>query len=463
MPGGTPAPPDGGTSTSLENSMNQAGGGLPTQQQQAPALSAASHKGYPAWAPPLALSAIGQQGWSVLQPDWPLPSAVIRQTALQHNLGWMQKLVTQAGAELAPHGKTTLSPELFRAQLAAGAWGITLANVAQLAMGVAHGLRRALIANQVLLPHDLQWLAKLLSTHPTLQAPFWLDSPEQLQAIEQAAVGLRLDVLIELGLPNGRTGCRQDGQALALARAAHRSPAVRLVGLACYEGLWAQADSEADTAMVHALLQRVHQLAETCEAEGLFDNSPEVIITSGGSAVFDLVAPQLRPRLHRPVRALLRSGCYLTHDHGTYRRFATPLQHRLASQGLGGQAWDCRTGLQAALEVWAAVVSCPEPGLVILNAGKRDLSHDAGLPTPVHWCPTGQRQTQACPAQWTVTALNDQHAYLQLGPGPGPLPRVGDRVALGISHPCTTFDRWRWMPLINDHGDVVDAISTHFG
>lgn len=448
-------------------------------------LSAATHKGYPAWAPTLPLTEVGQQGWHVLQANWPLPSAVLRQPALQHNLGWMQRLVQQAGVELAPHGKTTLSPELFQAQLDAGAWGITFANVAQLAMGVTHGVRRALIANQVLLPHDLHWLARLHQAHPTLQTAFWLDSAEQLHAIEAAmdpttggqqqevgAPGV-LDVLVELGLPGGRTGCRSDAQALALARAAHGSPAVRLVGIACYEGLWAQADSQADATLVQDLMQRVHQLARQCEAGGLFDHTPEIIITAGGSAVFDLVAPLLKPSqpaLQRPVRALLRSGCYLTHDHGTYQRLATPLKHRLASSGLGGQPWGCGSGLQAALEVWTAVVSCPEPGLVILNAGKRDLSHDAGLPTPVRWCPAGEKQPQSCPDGWVVTALNDQHAYLQLGStstatptATGPALRVGDRVALGISHPCTTFDKWRWMPVVNDQGQVVDAISTQFG
>lgn len=429
-------------------------------------LSAHTHKGYPAWAVDLPLAAVGTQGWHVLQANWPLPCAVLRQGALTHNLGWMQRLVAQAGVALAPHGKTTMSPELFRAQLDAGAWGITFANVSQLAVGVAHGVRQALIANQVLLPHDLHWLERLHRAHPTLQAPFWLDSLDQLHAIEQAGCQHPMAVLVELGLPGGRTGCRDDAQALALARAAHASPALRLVGLACYEGLWTTGDTEADTALVDGLLQRVHRLARQCDAEGLFDDATEILISAGGSAVFDLVAPQLRPAasepLSRPVQGLLRSGCSLTHDDGTYQRLAAPMQQRLAHQGLGGQPWDCGSGLQAALEVWALVQSCPEPGLAILNAGKRDLSHDAGLPTPVRWCPQGDTTPLPCPSGWTISALNDQHAYLQQINTEHPPLRVGDRVALGISHPCTTFDKWRWMPLVLDDGQVVGSIRTHF-
>ena len=179
-------------------------------------LSAPAHKGYPAWAPPVPVAEVGAQGWHVLQPDWPLPCATLRQQALNHNVGWMQKLVSQAGVELVPHGKTTMSPELFQTQLAAGAWGITFATVGQLAAGLAAGVQRAVLANQVLLPHDLHWLRQLLNRHPTLQAPFLLDSAAQLSAIEAWAASAHssqgdmpppFDVLIELGLPDGRTGC----------------------------------------------------------------------------------------------------------------------------------------------------------------------------------------------------------------------------------------------------------------
>jgi D-serine dehydratase len=425
-------------------------------------LSAATHKGYPAWAAPLPASAVGAQGWHIHRPDWPLPCAVLRRDALQHNLGWMQRLVSAAGADLAPHGKTTLSPELLRAQIDAGAWGITFASVSQLAFGLAHGVRRAVIANQVVLTHDLQWLQALHRMHPGLQAPFLLDSPDQLAALEAEArrscgtAWQPLDVLIELGLPRGRTGCRDHHTALDLARAVHASPAVRLVGIECYEGLWTQGDDAADAALVQTLMARVHRLAQDCDTLGLFQHLPEVLVTAGGSAVYDLVLAHLRPTLSRPVRALLRSGCYITHDHGFYQRLGQGVTRRLAA---GAAA--CGSGLRAALEVWCAVQSVPEPGLAILNAGKRDLSADMGLPVPVALWPAGAEEPQAAPGHWTITQLNDQHAHLDTGPGPSGL-RVGDRVVLGISHPCTTFDKWRWMPVVDGQGTVVDAITTGF-
>ncbi|MBT9595174.1 MAG: alanine racemase [Vitreoscilla sp.] len=418
-----------------------------------PLLDPVRFKGYPPAAPALRRSQVGAQGWNLLAGDLPLPLAVIRREALAHNLGWMQRLVDEAGIGFAPHGKTTMSPQLFQAQLAAGAWGITFANVQQLAVGVAAGVRRALIANQVLQAADLAALAALVHGHSGLRAPFLVDSPEQVALIEAAGVAEPFEVLVELGLPGGRTGARDDAAALALARRIHASPALRLVGVEAYEGLWATGDDAGDAALVEGLMARLHAFVSAAEAESLFE-ADEVIVSAGGSAVFDLVAQGLRPlRTARPVQALLRSGCYVTHDDGAYRRYVQAVNRRLGCADA--------SGLRAALEVWCVVQSCPEPGLAILGAGKRDASADWGLPVPLKFARAGERHASAAPAAWAIDKMNDQHAYLRLNDAGAGL-QVGDRVALGISHPCTTFDKWRWMAVVDEGYTVVDAVTTNF-
>ncbi len=180
-----------------------------------------------------------------------------------------------------------------------------------------------------------------------------------------------------------------------------------------------------------------------------------MLLSAGGSAIFDLVATRLKPTLGRPVRGLLRSGCYVTHDHGNYKRFVNVVESRLG----------CARGesLRPALEVWALVQSCPEPGLAILAAGRRDLSFDIEMPIPFARAARGATATRAVPASWKVTGLNDQHAYLRWDAADaGQAPAVGERVVLGISHPCTTFDKWHWMPMVDDDYRVVDAASMHF-
>jgi D-serine dehydratase len=412
-------------------------------------------KGFPPAAEPVRRSELARQGWQVLAGDLPLPLAVLKLGALNHNLSWMQAFARDRGLDLAPHGKTTMSPQLFRRQLDAGAWGITFASVFQLRLGVLAGVRRALIANQVQTLPDLSGLARLLVATDGLRVAFLVDSLAQLQQIEawratqqQAPM---FDVLLELGIDGGRTGVRGHDDAMALAQALHRSPAVRLVGVECYEGLGVSGDSATDRAAVDALMNRVERVARACDAGQLFE-SDEVIVSAGGSALFDLVAARMQPSLSRPVRGILRSGCYVTHDHGHYKR----LVHQVA------QRCGCADELQPALEVWTTVQSTPEAGLALLTGGRRDLSFDVELPRPLWLARAGQLHALPDDGRWRIKGLNDQHAHLRFDDVSALSPRVGDLVALGISHPCTTFDKWHWMPVVDDQYRVVDAVTMHF-
>jgi D-serine dehydratase len=424
-----------------------------------------SHKSYPFHQGPMLASALAGKAWNVLADDLSFPLAVIREDALAHNLAWMQSFAERKGVWLAPHGKTPMSPQLCQRQLAAGAWGLSFATVFQARMGVAAGARRIIIANQVLADADLDGLSALLSADAALRVWFLVDSLAQLALIEDWAqrrgAGHAFDVLLEMGLTGQRTGCRNLSQALALARALAQSKAVRLGGIECYEGGLATCDSAHDSAAVTALVRRVMDVVQACQREPLWNLAAgdEVIISAGGSAVFDLVIPLLQARLEGgppgpaapPVRGVLRSGCYLTHDHGNYRRFLAQIEKR---EGLD-------SSLQAALCVWSLVQSVPEPGLALLTCGRRDISYDQQMPIPTLFAAKGQRQAAPAPEGWKISALNDQHAYLRFDPAEDAV-QVGDRVALGISHPCTTFDKWRWMPLVDSNWTLTGAISTAF-
>ncbi|HEX6016822.1 MAG TPA: alanine racemase [Burkholderiaceae bacterium] len=413
-------------------------------------------KGFPHTHAPVAPHDIGRLGWHALSDELPLPLALLKRSALEHNIAWMQRFARERGIDLAPHGKTTMSPQLFRRQLDAGAWGLTVANVTQLAIAVAAGARRTLIANQVLADADLAAIQSLRGAHTDLRVVFLVDSNAQLALIEAWFAahpgGAPFEVMLEIGVPGGRTGCRTQDDALVLARGLHTSAAVRLVGIECYEGLGAKGRTEDDVPYASALMDRVEAVARSCDGENLFEGD-EVLMSAGGSAIFDLVAGRLKPQLGRPVRGLLRSGCYVTHDHGNYGRMLAAVAQRCG----------CERTLQPALEVWTLVQSCPEPGLALLNAGRRDLSFDIEMPIPILRAARGARAPQAVPSSWKVVALNDQHAHLRWDAADASsAPVVGERVGLGISHPCTTFDKWHWMPVVDDDYRVVDAITTCF-
>src|SRR5512132_3797736 len=308
-------------------------------------------KGYPLAGPALPISAIGAQRWSVLNGDLPLPLAVIRDSALAHNHAWMRDFTASTGVLLAPHG-----------------------------ICVRFGVRRVLMANQLLGAAEVGAVIRLREEHPDLEFHFLIDSQAQLASIEHLAasqkMSRKLTALVELGVPGGRTGCRTFDEAMAVARAIATSKNVALSGLECYEGLQVNGDSARDTAMVGALMQRVKNVALACDAEKLFAGT-SIILTAGGSAAFDIVARDLPLRLSRPVLTILRSGCYVTHDSGFYNRMLEQVKAR------SGATWQTRAGLQPALEVWSRVQSCPEAGLSILTMGKRDASFDLDLPVPI--------------------------------------------------------------------------------
>lgn len=412
------------------------------------------YKSFPLAAAPCRLDEIGARHWNILKGDLPFPIALLRDSALRHNLAWMQDFARKHGVDIAPHGKTTMSPELYRRQLDAGAWGISFATVYQLAVGAEAGVTRALIANQVVCSADLDGLAALQQEYPALRAWFLVDSAAQVGLIdawrERRKSPAVFDCLLEIGIPGKRTGCRTQDEALAVAAAIHASPALRLGGIECYEGNVAQGDSEHDRRAVEALMRRVVDAAKGCDQAGFFDND-EVLMTAGGSALFDLVTDGLKPRLSRPVRGVLRSGCYVTHDHGSYMNLLHKVEERQ----------HMASSLLPAIEVWAMVQSRPEPGLAMLTCGKRDISYDLDLPIALFHHVPGQAAPKDVPAGWTLTALNDQHAYLRF-PETGPGPAVGDLIGLGISHPCTTFDKWRWLPVVDDRYNVIDAVTTRF-
>jgi D-serine dehydratase len=423
----------------------------------------AATKGYPLSSLALPISAIGAQRWSVLAGDLPLPLAVIRDSALAHNHAWMRDFTASTGVLLAPHGKTTMAPQIFAQQLAAGAWGITVANVQQLGICVRFGVRRVIMANQLLGAAEVGAVIRLQEAHPDLEFHFLIDSLAQLASIENLAASAgappmsrKLTALVELGVPGGRTGARTFDEALAVARAVAASSIVALSGLECYEGLQVTGDSGRDEIVVAGLMQRVHDVALACDREGLFAG-PTIILTAGGSAAFDIVARDLPMQLSKPVVTILRSGCYVTHDSGFYNRMLEGVKAR------SGAAWQSRAGLQPALEVWSRVQSCPEPGLALLTMGKRDASFDLEMPIASKCYRPGTDTTpQPVPASWKIANMNDQHAYLRFTVDGDAAPQVGDLIGCGISHPCTTFDKWRALFTVDDDYRVTGAIRTFF-
>ncbi|WP_369788957.1 amino acid deaminase [Rouxiella sp. WC2420] len=406
---------------------------------------------------------IARQGWNILQEQVSLPVAVLSEEKVEHNLAWMQEFIDRYKVKLAPHGKTTMSPELFQMQLDAGAWGITLATAPQVDAAFAHGVRKFLMANQLVGKGNMAIIANLMRQAADFEFVCIVDSAANVDALGEyfAEAGLTLRLLLEYGVTGGRTGIRDGLQEIEVLEAVSRWPqSLSLVGVEIYEGVL--NEEEPIREFLQHVLGRTQALAEA----GHFKET-NVILSGAGSAWYDVVAEEFSRggqhldagERHR-LDVVLRPGCYLTHDVGAYLRAADRIKQS------NPVAREMNFSLLPALQVWAYVQSLPEPGRAIVGLGKRDTSSDAGFPVASsHYRPqSGKNQAYAAvvpaPEDWTIFAMMDQHAFMSI-PQNADI-KVGDMLAFDISHPCLTFDKWRQLLLINEQYDVTAAVTTWF-
>lgn len=389
-------------------------------------------------------------GWNILREDISLPVAVLRQERLTHNLRWMKEFINRYQVKLAPHGKTTMSPALFSMQLDEGAWGITLATAPQVKAAYHQGIRRILMANQLVGRANMAIVAQL-QQDPEFSFYTLVDSVDGINQLGQyfRAEGQRLQVLLELGVDGGRTGIRTpESLAQCLAALNQWNHTLVLAGVEIYEGVLKE-----ETA-IRQFLQHALATLQRLESQGLIQ-TPTAILSGAGSAWFDIVAEEWTGKTTgRPLDIILRPGCYLTHDVGIYKAAANRIS------GSNPIAKAMQTSLQPALQLWAYVLSLPEPGLAIMGLGKRDAAFDAGLPVPDQHYRPGTTAPQAVTGDWALTAMMDQHAFMKV-PTNADI-RVGDMVAFDISHPCLTFDKWRQLLIVDESYQVTDLVQTYF-
>ncbi|OMI87409.1 amino acid deaminase [Streptomyces sp. M1013] len=405
-------------------------------------------KGLPPDAYGLTVAELAGQRRNLFTGGFTTPVLALSAERLEHNLKLMETYSARHGLAFAPHGKTSMAPQLFQRQIEHGAWGITLAVPHQVRAARAFGIGRVFLANELVDAAALGWISAELDADPDFRFVCYVDSVRGVElmdaALTDAGAARPLDVVVELAAGEGaRTGVRTEAECAAVADAVAGARTLRLAGVAGYEGEVPDADPE----RVHAWLRRLVALAVDFDKAGRFDGLDEIVLSAGGSAWFDAVADVFAevPALSRPVLKLLRSGAYVSHDDGHYREL-TPF-NRVPEEG----------ALEPAFRLWSQVVSRPSPEQAFTNAGKRDAAYDLHLP----FAQVVRRDGAERPATGIeVTGLSDQHAWVRTT-GEADL-EVGDWLGTGLSHPCTSFDKWQLIPVAEADGTVVDYIRTFF-
>ncbi|MFI1222578.1 MULTISPECIES: alanine racemase [unclassified Streptomyces] len=409
-------------------------------------------KALPPDAEGLTVGALAAERRNLFTGGFTTPVLALSAESVAHNLDLLETYAERHGLAFAPHGKTSMAPQLFVDQLKRGAWGITAAVPHQARVYRAYGIGRIFLANELVDAVALRWLAGEMTADPAFRFVCYVDSVRGVELMDQAlgAAGATrpVDVVVELGAGEGaRTGARTEADCAAVADAVAAAGSLRLVGVAGYEGEVPDADPE----RVREWLRRLVALAASFDSAGRFTGTgvEEIVISAGGSAWFDAVADVFAeiPELGLPVLKLLRSGAYVSHDDGHYKHL-TPF-NRVPEEG----------ALEPAFRLWAQVVSRPSGEQAFLNAGKRDAAHDLDLPE-AQVVRSGRDGSVRPATGVTVTGLSDQHTWVRTDEGIEL--EVGDWVGMGLSHPCTSFDKWQLIPLVAADGTVTDYIRTFF-
>ena len=368
--------------------------------------------------------------------NFQFPIMVIKESAVKNNIAQMMSFCNLVDAELAPHVKTTMSPQLAQMQVAAGATALTIANFWQASIFLKHGFKNLIIANEVLDPTAIKEIAKI-NKQKQAEIIFYVDSILALEIIQKhTPVEGEQNLFIEIGTENGRGGVRELSLVEQIAQRISADKRLNLIGVTGFEGAVPDvARGRRGEKKISKFCQKIVAAAELAYP---YKSDQQFVISAGGSAYFDIVARELN-KFEKPRRLLLRSGGYITHDHRYYEDI-----YPFASSD---------RSFQPAIEVWAQVISKPEKDFGVLNLGKRDIGNDLHNPIPIK---SYDGQVKSFSA--VIEKLNDQHGYLR-GRQEFSLAQL---IGLGISHPCTTFDKWGLIPLVNDNYDLIDCLQTFF-
>jgi len=419
-------------------------------------------RGFPPGHAPLALDAIGGQGWKPYAGKMALPLMSLDEPAFSGNVKAMMAYVRDHGIEIAPHAKTPMSTAIANTLLGAGAWGTTVADIRQASVFLRAGFRRLILANEIGGLAAARRFAAMVAGFPDAEFHIFVDSIDVANTLRTAwaerddlpALGL----LVEFGA--GRAGARdlKTGTAILDEILSAETSTVRLSGIAAYEGAAATADPVETVNRIKGLMALMADFLPRVRTR--VSDARRLLVTAGGSVYFDMVVDGLGDAVASDPNCVLvlRSGAIFFHDHGVYKRGLASLDARRGFV-VGGAVRSASDEFVPALRLWSEVLSRPESGLAIAGMGMRDVASDQDLPRPLVLYRDGERAADLTGAE--VLRLNDQHAFVKLPDGSDV--KVGDVIEFGISHPCTCLDRHAILYGLDREQRVTKAYLTSFG
>jgi D-serine deaminase-like pyridoxal phosphate-dependent protein len=331
------------------------------------------------------------------------PALLVDLAGMEANIVRLMQRLPAVGVR--PHLKTAKSPVLARIFLAAGAVGCCVAKVSEAEVMVEGGIEDLLITTEIVGAPKLARLVRLRAQTPRLKVV--VDSLAGARALNQAMhdAGLHQDVLLDLNVGQNRCGVLPGAPALELAHALRALSHLHLIGVQGYEGHLQHLPEAREREL--RCRQAMHLLTTTADQLRAAGFAVETV-TTGGTGTAEICAAYAGVTEVQP-------GSFVFMD-TQYRHAIGPVYAH-------------------ALTVLATVISRPQAGQAVIDAGLKSLSTDSGLP-----------ELKGCP-QVSYRPGGDEHGLLTWAEGTLPAGvclEVGERVELFPGHIDTTVNLHDW-------------------
>ena len=327
------------------------------------------------------------------------PALLLDMDIAERNIHKMAEFFRNRDCKLRPHMKTHKLPLIAHKQLEAGAIGITCAKLGEAKVFLESGIKDILIANQIV---GKDKITRLVNLSGYGNIVICVDDNNNARDISEIAgkYGKKINILIEVNVGLNRCGVEPGEKTLALLKKIDCLNNLVFCGLMGYEGGLFISDIEKKRKVCMESNSLLVDTARLIEKEGF----PVKVISAGGSNTYGLTGIY-------PGITEIQAGSYVTMD--THNR----------SYGLD---------FEMSVTILSSIISMPEKNRAIIDAGKKSLSTDEGLPE----C----RDERA-----SIFLLNEEHGHIRLKDSCDKNFSIGDKIEIFPSHGCTTiplFDRY---------------------
>lgn len=345
------------------------------------------------------------------------PALLLDLDAFEANLDALDRSLEGATVRVRPHAKSHKCAAIARIQMDRGAVGVCCQKVSEAEVLVDGGIGDVLVSNEVI---GAPKLARLAALAGRARLGVLVDDPLGVDSLAEAvaAAGTHLDVYVEVDVGAGRCGVAPGLAVADLAQRVAGREGLRFAGIHAYQGAAQHLRTAGERAEAIGRAVDGARLALDALARAGLEAG---VVTGAGTGTYLLEAA---------------SGVYNEIQPGSYVFMDADYQRNLEAGGAP------LSSFRQSLFLLATVMSRPQAGRAVVDAGLKAHSVDSGMPLVADV--PGARYARA----------SDEHGVVELASGTE-LP-LGSRIRLIPGHCDPTVNLHEW--IVGVRGGVVQCV-----